>query len=131
MTIIDAVRAAGPVGSRQAGGDRADGREVVTPSGAQFLFDRSLTRIRGAARGGEIETRFRIGLAGKLLRVYSLASCIQLWGAPSEDDLETLRLKAVLVGILEVDAEEPTFWLVLSERPYFPTFEALEDLSDD
>ena len=37
----------------------ADGREVVTPSGAQFLFDRSLTRIRGAARGGEIETRFR------------------------------------------------------------------------
>ena len=94
-----------------------DGREVVTPSGAQFLFDRSLTRIRAAARGGEIKTRFRLAVAGRECRVYALASCTRLWGPPAEDRLETLRQRGEVVGIFELDADAPTFWLLLSGSP--------------
>ena len=95
----------------------AVGREVVTPSGAQFLFHRSATRIRAVARAGEIETRFRLAVAGRVSRVYSLASCTRLWGDPPADRLETLRQRGEVVGIFELDADAPTFWLLLSESP--------------
>ena len=123
LAEADAIRAKDLADDRRAA--IADGREVVTPSAAEILFAKSRTRIRGAARSGEIVTRFQIGLAGKVLRVYSLASCIELWGEPDVAVLERLRRRAEVVAMSEIDAEGLTIWAILTERPFLPSYEKL------